>query len=89
MIWNIADYNNWIRLGGKINNEVTILDISNANMISFVGIENLPNLIELNCSENDVTSLIGIEKLEKLKNVSYVSSPSCNSIDSCIWGCYN
>ena len=66
MEWRITEYNQWIKDGQPINLLVTNLDISNSNINSLNGIENLVNLTILKCSENQLTSLNGIENLVNL-----------------------
>ena len=57
MNWAIKEYNLWIKDGQPINLLVTKINISNSNINSLNGIENLVNLTILNCDSNQLTSL--------------------------------
>ena len=65
------EYNQWIKDGQPINLLVTTCNITNSNINSLKGIENLVNLKELYCESNHLTSLNGIENLVNLKKVDY------------------
>jgi Leucine-rich repeat (LRR) protein len=64
--WNIDDFNKWCENGRPINKNVIRLDISNSNVKSLKGMENLVNLKYLYCYNNQLTSLKGIENLINL-----------------------
>ena len=70
MKWGISEYNEWIKNGRPINDEVLILNISHSDIKSLEGIGNLTNLREFYCYSNQLTSLEGIETLTKLKWLS-------------------
>ena len=65
------EYNQWIKDGQPINLLVTTCNITNSNINSLKGIENLVNLTKLYCDSNQLTSLNGIENLVNLKKVDY------------------
>ena len=67
MKWGISKYNEWIKNGRPVNDEVLTLDISWSNIVSLKGIEKLINLQELYCDDNELISLKGIETLTKLQ----------------------
>jgi len=71
MEWTIKEYRQWIEDGQPINLLVTNLDISNSNINSLNGIENLVNLTISKSSENQLTSLNGIENLINLTELQY------------------
>jgi Leucine-rich repeat (LRR) protein len=71
MYWTITEYNKWIKGGRPINLLVTNLNISYSNIdllpiTKLKGIENLVNLTELYCYDNQLRSLNGIENLVNL-----------------------
>ena len=78
MNWTRKEYNLWLKDGQPINLLVTKLDISNSNINSLNGIENLVNLTTLHCHSNHLTSLNGIENLVNLTTLycyfNYLSS---------------
>ena len=70
MNWAIKEYNLWIKDGQPINLLVTKINISNSNINSLNGIENLVNLTTLHCYGNQLTSLNGIENLVNLTELN-------------------
>ena len=67
MNWTKKEYYKWIEDGQPINLLVTKFDILFSNINSLNGIENLVNLKELICGNNNqLTSLKGIENLVNL-----------------------
>ena len=86
MNWTITEYNEWIKNGQPINSFIQKLTISNSNINSLNGIENLVNLTILYCDDNQLTSLNGIENLVNLTTLScsFNQLTSLNGIENLV-----
>jgi Leucine-rich repeat (LRR) protein len=65
-MWHFSDFNEWDDNGRPINGNVDILFISDEHIEILGNLENLINLEELYCWNNQLVSLEGIENLIKL-----------------------
>jgi hypothetical protein len=66
-MWHINDFNKWVEDGRPINDKITELSIAKSNIEILGNLENLVNLRELYCVNNQLISLKGIENCIKLE----------------------